>query len=147
MSNQTILICDDSAIVRSDLRSMLERNGFGVLVAEDGDVAANLAKQNDEISLCIIDYNMPTMNGLETMHAIRQHEKHSSVPVFILTTECADNLIKQARDEGATAWIVKPLERRTVVSRYSTRHWELNRAHNICFGAAGNHTINAAPDL
>ena len=108
MTTQTILICDDSAIVRSDLRSMLERNGFGVIVAEDGDVAAALAKQNDEISLCIIDYNMPTMNGLETMHAIREHEKHSGVPVFILTTECADNLIKQARDEGATAWIVKP---------------------------------------
>ena len=108
MTTTTILICDDSAIVRSDLRSMLERNGFGVIVAEDGDVAADLAKQNDDISLCIIDYNMPTMNGLETMHAIREHEKHSGVPVFILTTECADNLIKQARDEGATAWIVKP---------------------------------------
>ena len=108
MSNQTILICDDSAIVRSDLRSMLERNGFGVIVAEDGDVAADLARSNDDISLCIIDYNMPTMNGLETMQAIREHNKHADVPVFILTTECADNLIKQARDEGATAWIVKP---------------------------------------
>ena len=108
MSNQTILVCDDSAIVRSDLRAMLERNGFGVLVAEDGDVAADLARDNEKISLCIIDYNMPTMNGLETMHAIRQNNNHSGVPVFILTTECADNLIKQARDQGATAWIVKP---------------------------------------
>ncbi|MBT6177094.1 MAG: response regulator [Deltaproteobacteria bacterium] len=108
MNNNTILVCDDSAIVRSDLRAMLERNGFGVLVAEDGDVAADLARDNDKISLCIIDYNMPTMNGLETMRAIRENNSHAEVPVFILTTECADNLIKQARDQGATAWIVKP---------------------------------------
>lgn len=108
MTSPRILICDDSPIVRSDLRAMLERNGFDVIVAEDGDVAANLAEDNQDISLCIIDYNMPTLNGLETMHAIREHQQHTDVPVFILTTECADNLIKQARDEGATAWIVKP---------------------------------------
>ena len=108
MSSTKILICDDSPIVRSDLGAMLERNGFSVIAAEDGDVAEALAGKESDLSLCIIDYNMPTMNGLETMHAIRAHDQHSQVPVFSLTTECADNLIKQARDEGATAWIVKP---------------------------------------
>jgi len=108
MNNKTLLVVDDSAIVRTDLSGMLQSHGFKVLTAEDGDVAAELAANHPEIDLCIVDFNMPTMNGLQTMHAIRGNAAHTDVPIFILTTECADSLIKQGRDEGATAWIVKP---------------------------------------
>ena len=108
MKNKTLLVVDDSAIVRTDLSAMLQKHGFTVLTAEDGDIAADLAGEHPEIDLCIVDFNMPTMNGLQTMHAIRGHAPHRDIPIFILTTECADSLIKQGRDEGATAWIVKP---------------------------------------
>ena len=65
MTGKTILICDDALVVRAELRTMLERHGFTVITADDGDVAAEVASRHPELDLCIMDYNMPTMNGLE----------------------------------------------------------------------------------
>ena len=82
---------------------MLERHGFTVITA-DGDVAAEVASRHPELDLCIMDYNMPTMNGLEAMHHIRKLEAHTGLPIFILTTESADSLaqdgLEQARRPG-----------------------------------------------
>ena len=65
MTGKTILICDDALVVRAELRTMLERHGFTVITADDGDVAAEVASRHPELDLCIMDYNMPTMNGLK----------------------------------------------------------------------------------
>ena len=116
MTGKTILICDDALVVRAELRTMLERHGFTVITADDGDVAAEVASRHPEIDLCIMDYNMPAMNGLEAMHLIRKQEAHTSLPIFILTTESADSLAQDGLEQGATAWIVKPWQEEALLA-------------------------------
>jgi two-component system chemotaxis response regulator CheY len=106
MSKQ-VLIVDDSESIREVLAFSVENAGYDVVVAKDGIDALNYL-DGRTIDLVLTDYHMPNMNGLELIEKIRQTEKYKFVPILVLTTENQIEIIKEARDTGATGWLMKP---------------------------------------
>jgi len=104
---RTVVIAEDEAIVRLDLREILEEQGFEV-VGETGrgDEAVELAKQH-EPDIVILDIKMPGLDGLSAAREINGERKSA---VLILTAFSQRNLIEEARDAGALAYLVKPFQ-------------------------------------
>ena len=106
MSKQ-ILIVDDSESIREVLAYSLENAGYQVLVAFDGMDALKYF-DGRTIDLLLTDYHMPNLNGLELIVKVRQIENYKFIPILVLTTENQTEMIREARDSGATGWLLKP---------------------------------------
>ena len=106
---KTILALDDSASVRQMVKLTLTSAGYAVVEAEDG--VDGLAKaQNNACQMVLTDLNMPNMNGLAFIRALRQMPSYNGVPVVFLTTESDDGVKQEAKAAGATGWITKPFK-------------------------------------
>lgn len=106
---KTILALDDSASVRQMVKLTLTAAGYAVVEAEDG--VDGLAKaQTNVCQMVLTDLNMPNMNGLAFIRALRQMPSYNGVPVVFLTTESDDNVKQEAKAAGATGWITKPFK-------------------------------------
>ncbi|MBN2237215.1 MAG: response regulator [Bacteroidales bacterium] len=104
---KTILLVDDSESIRKLVQYNLTNAGYYVMVANNGEDA--LKYFNGEIiHLLLTDLHMPVMNGLELIKKVRQIEKYKHTPILFLTTETQISIKKEAKDAGATGWIVKP---------------------------------------
>lgn len=109
MSQSTrVVIAEDEAIIRLDLKELLEEEGYDV-VAETGrgDEAVELVREHKP-DLAILDIKMPGLDGLEAAGQI-SHERVCAV--LILTAFSQRDLIDQARDAGALAYLVKPFQK------------------------------------
>jgi len=102
----TILTVDDSKSIRQMVSFTLQQAGYQVIEAVDGQEA--LTKLNAEVKLVLSDLNMPNMNGISLIKAIRAHASYKFLPVIMLTTESQDGIKQEGRAAGATGWIVKP---------------------------------------
>jgi len=106
---KTVLTVDDSASVRTMVKITMSSAGYGVVEAGDG--LEGLAKaKSTACNLVITDLNMPNMNGIEFIRALRQLAPYRGVPIVFLTTESDDEVKKQAKAAGATGWITKPFK-------------------------------------
>ena len=105
-----ILIVDDSEVVLNIVSQTLKSNNYNdILTAKDGVEALEILKKNDwQISLYVLDVNMPNMDGLTLLQEIRENDKIT--PIIMLTTETDKDKIMNARKIGATGWIIKPFE-------------------------------------
>ena len=107
-----VLIAEDEALIRLDLREMLQEEGFDVIgEAPDGERAVELAKQLHP-DLVICDLKMPKMDGIA---AAAQITGERIAPVVILTAFSQRDLIERARDAGAMAYLVKPFQKRDLL--------------------------------
>lgn len=102
----TILTVDDSATIRQMVAFSLRSAGYDVVEAKDGQDA--LSKAGRPLAMVITDLNMPMLDGIELIKALRAHPTARYVPIVVLTTESETAKKQQARAAGATAWIVKP---------------------------------------
>ncbi len=105
MSNR-VLVVDDSVSMRQMTSLILKGAGFSPVEAGDGQEA--LEKLTEDTVLVITDFNMPRMNGIELIRAIRSGSVAKTIPILMITTESEDDKKRQGREAGATAWIVKP---------------------------------------
>jgi AmiR/NasT family two-component response regulator len=107
-----VVIAEDEAIVRLDLRETLEEEGYEV-VGETGrgDEAVKLVAERQP-DLVILDIKMPGMDGLS---AAREITRERQCAVLILTAFSQRNLVEEARDAGALAYLVKPFQRGELV--------------------------------
>lgn len=107
-----VVIAEDEAIIRLDLRETLEEEGYEV-VAETGrgDQAVELVRQHRP-DLAILDIKMPGIDGLEASRAISSEKL---CPVVLLTAFSQREIVEQARDAGALAYIVKPFQKADLV--------------------------------
>ena len=107
-----VVIAEDEAIIRLDLRETLEEEGYEV-VAETGrgDHAVDLVREHKP-DLAILDIKMPGMDGLEASRLITADK---ICPVVLLTAFSQREVVEQARDAGALAYIVKPFQRSDLV--------------------------------
>lgn len=107
-----VVIAEDEAIIRLDLKETLEEEGYDV-VGETGrgDEAVDLVKRL-EPDLAILDIKMPGMDGLEAARAITAER---GAAVLILTAFSQRDLIEQARDAGALAYLVKPFQKSELI--------------------------------
>ena len=107
-----VVIAEDEAIIRLDLRETLEEEGYEV-VAETGrgDKAVDLVREHQP-DLAILDIKMPGMDGLEASRLISSAK---ICPVVLLTAFSQREIVEQARDAGALAYIVKPFQKSDLV--------------------------------
>ena len=107
-----VLIAEDEALIRLDLREMLQEEGYDVIgEAADGEQAVALAIDlNPDLVIC--DVKMPKMDGIA---AAAQIADKRIAPVVILTAFSQRDLIERARDAGAMAYLVKPFQKRDLL--------------------------------
>ena len=105
--SKTILTIDDSPSIRQMVAMTLSGAGYRVLEAANGLEGYNQATAN-ACNAVVVDLNMPVMNGLDFLRKFRSHPSGKGVPVVLLTTESDEGLKRQAREAGATGWIMKP---------------------------------------
>ncbi|HNV48846.1 MAG TPA: response regulator [Spirochaetota bacterium] len=107
-----ILIIDDSPTIRISVEHALKSLGHAMVCAENGRDALGkidaLIAQGHDIALCVLDVNMPEMDGISFLKEFRSRDKFT--PVLILTTESEDDKIKEGRSHGASGWIIKPFK-------------------------------------
>ena len=107
MPNRNVLLIDDSKAVRSLMSMSLERSGYVVQEAEDGEAAIELLDGRD-IHVIVCDLNMPRMDGLSFLRWLRVHPRYRKVPVAVLTTETRPEMKVAVKTGGANAYIRKP---------------------------------------
>lgn len=104
-----ILIIDDSSSLRSVVNTALSSAGYTVVEACDGKDA--LSKLNgDKYNLIISDVNMPNMDGISFVKAMKQNASYKFTPVIMLTTESQEGKMQEGKDAGVKAWVVKPFK-------------------------------------
>ena len=115
-ANRVCLVVDDSRVVRKVARRILESRGFTVQEAEDGAVA--LAACQRALPGCVLlDWNMPVMNGIEFLKALRNQFGPDEPPVLFCTTENDISFIEQAIEHGAQEFIMKPFDEDILVGK------------------------------
>ena len=108
------LVVDDFATMRRIVRTLLKELGFeNVDEAEDGAVALSKLKAG-AFQFVITDWNMPNMNGLELLQAIRSDGGLKNLPVLMITAEAKKENIVAAAQAGASGYIVKPFTAATL---------------------------------
>ncbi|TLQ46609.1 ANTAR domain-containing response regulator [Streptomyces marianii] len=107
-----VVIAEDEALIRLDLREMLEEEGYTVVgEAGDGQRAVELAREQRP-DLVILDVKMPVLDGISAAERIAEE---SIAPVLMLTAFSQRDLVERARDAGAMAYLVKPFSKSDVV--------------------------------
>lgn len=108
------LVVDDFSTMRRIVRNLLKELGFvNVDEAEDGAIA--LQKLNNEhFDFVVTDWNMPNMDGLQLLQAIRAHAQLKHLPVLMITAEAKRENIIAAAQAGANGYIVKPFTAATL---------------------------------
>lgn len=104
---KTIFLIEDSKTLLMCLKQSLMDNGYRVETAENGKIAIDKVKSGLKPDLIITDINMPEMDGLEFIRQARQVLRFT--PILTLTTETQQAKRDQARQLGATGWLVKPI--------------------------------------
>lgn len=103
------MVIDDSRAIRMILGRTLNRFGYEVCSAANGREALDMIGQQDlNLSVILVDWNMPEMNGLEFVQAIRTNPKYSEVPLMMVTTETEIEQMYKALEAGANEYVMKP---------------------------------------
>ena len=107
-----VLIAEDEALIRLDLKEMLEEEGYDVVgEADDGERAVALANQLRP-DLVILDVKMPKLDGIAAAERIAGDRV---APVVILTAFSQRDLVERAREAGAMAYLVKPFQKKDLL--------------------------------
>ena len=111
-----LLVIDDSKTTRKFLTFVLKEGGYNVIAAENGIEALELLSSID-VDMIITDLNMPQMDGLEFIRTIRENDAYQKMPILLVTTEGEERGEKQGEKAGATAYLEKPLEPESLLSK------------------------------
>jgi two-component system chemotaxis response regulator CheY len=102
------LIVDDSRFMRLHTRQLLEGIGVSCEEAKDGNEALTLLRGPAEFDFMLLDVNMPQMDGLQCVRALRDAGLQSPMKVMMVTTESDDSFICRALEYGADEFLMKP---------------------------------------
>ena len=116
--SRTCLVVDDSRVVRKVARRILEANGFAVTEAADGQQALD-ACHADLPDVVLLDWNMPVMDGLAFLQALRAEFGPDNPPVVFCTTENDMSHIEAAIANGAQEYIMKPFDEDILTGKFA----------------------------
>ena len=113
------LVIDDSRAVRLLVGKILREQGFEVHEAGHGQQGLEQLQLNPEISLVLVDWNMPVMDGLEFIKAVRQSRAWDSLRIVMVTTETESEQVQRAMTAGANEYVMKPFTSEVLVAKLS----------------------------
>ncbi|HEX3763961.1 MAG TPA: response regulator [Kofleriaceae bacterium] len=114
------LVVDDSRAIREAMTSMLGSEGWIVDVAEDGERALQLARQQ-RYDLVVTDLEMPELGGFEFIAQLRRDDRLKTTPVVVITSRANPEHRRRARDLGVRALVAKPITRRKLLEALAAR--------------------------
>jgi two-component system, chemotaxis family, chemotaxis protein CheY len=114
--DKKILVVDDSATVRQQVRAALVDTGFEIVEAADGIEGLDTIEGRSDLAAVVCDVNMPRLGGLQMLEMLNAKGKVPALPVVMLTTEGQPALMQQAKAAGARGWLVKPFKPSTLVA-------------------------------
>jgi two-component system chemotaxis response regulator CheY len=103
------LVVDDSLVVRTIIQNVLEPLGYEVLQAGNGEEAMDLLGEHaSSVGLVLLDWNMPVMDGYETIQSIKADDAYQDICILMISTESEDEKVDQALAAGANGYLAKP---------------------------------------
>ena len=143
-SSTTILVVEDDAAIRRILEYQLQKAGYRVLTAEDGESGLSMAKDNTP-DLILLDVMLPRLDGHEVCRRIRQDYKVSQTPIIMLTARSSVKDRVAGLAQGANDYLMKPYDQEEMLVRVkNTLTLARNqREANPLTGLPGNHAIEA----
>lgn len=113
--SKTIMTVDDSSSIRQMVKFTLSQAGYTVLEAVDGEDALKKL-DGRKIDMFIVDLNMPKLDGIGLIKALRVKAEYKFAPIIMLTTESQASRKQEGKSAGATGWIVKPFKPEQLVA-------------------------------
>ena len=108
------LIVDDSRAIRRIIGDMLRKMGYEVHEAAHGIDALAQLEAIEMPDVMLVDWNMPEMNGIELIKAVRAQPEYSDLPIMMVTTETEMERMAQAFVAGANEYVMKPFDQATI---------------------------------
>jgi len=104
-----LIVADDSRLVRGIVQRTVSSIGFEAVHAGNGEEALNILDADGEnINLMLLDWNMPVMNGIDVIKAMRSNDRFKKIPVLMVSTESEEDRIREAIGAGAQGYLAKP---------------------------------------
>jgi two-component system chemotaxis response regulator CheY len=113
------LVIDDSRTVRAIIGKILREEGLEVVEAANGREGLERLRDTPGVELVLVDWNMPEMNGLEFVEAVRADRAFDPVRIMMVTTETEQGQVVRALDAGANEYLMKPFTRDVLVAKLS----------------------------
>jgi two-component system chemotaxis response regulator CheY len=111
------LVIDDSRTVRTIIRTILCEAGMEVLEASHGKEGLEQMRRNPDVELILVDWNMPVMDGMEFILAVRADPAYNAARILMVTTESECDHVMQALDAGANEYLMKPFTREVLMAK------------------------------
>ncbi|WP_414662248.1 response regulator [Horticoccus sp. 23ND18S-11] len=109
-----ILIVDDSKAMRTFLSALVQDLRLETERAEDGCNALEVLQQHSDFDLALVDWDMPRMNGLEFVKAVRANAGYNNIKLMMVTTQNSMDRVTAALEAGATDYLMKPVSRESL---------------------------------
>jgi two-component system chemotaxis response regulator CheY len=113
------LVIDDSRTVRAIVGKILREEGLDVVEAANGREGLDRLRDAPDVGLVLVDWNMPEMNGLEFITAVRKDRTFDAVRIVMVTTETEQVQVVRALEAGADEYVMKPFTREILVAKLS----------------------------
>lgn len=108
------LVIDDAKAMRIILKQIIESIGGQVEEAGNGQEGLDKLKSMGQADLVLVDWNMPVMNGLDFVRAVRTDPKYRKLPIMMVTTETESSQMGKALAAGANEYVTKPFTKDTI---------------------------------
>lgn len=111
------LVIDDSKAMRSIIKKILVEIGFNVVQAGNGRQALEGLERVGKFDIALVDWNMPEMNGIEFVQAVRQDPAYDDMQLMMVTTEIEMSQVVKALDTGADEYLMKPFTKELLLEK------------------------------
>lgn len=112
---KTILVADDSPIIRKLITFSLTIKGYEIIGVSDGMEALEIL-QRENIDLLITDLNMPNVDGFELIKAVRENDDLKNTPIIVLSNLSETDDIEKALQFGADSYLIKPFDQKSILN-------------------------------
>jgi two-component system chemotaxis response regulator CheY len=113
------LVVDDSSTARLIIGRILRESGVEVVEAGDGREALERLQDAPDVGLMLVDWNMPVMDGLELVKAVRADRAYDHVRIMMVTTETEQDQVVRALQAGANEYLMKPFTKEVLAAKLS----------------------------
>lgn len=120
MSIRTVLVVDDSRIMRNIVKNTFSAMGIPCQFLEAGNGMEAITRLiEQEVHLVLLDWNMPQLSGLDFLKKVRAMDRYKDLPIIMVTSEAARYNVIEALKNGATDYIIKPVNEKVFRERLS----------------------------